>query len=63
MEEEMATHSSILARKIPGQGSLVGYSPWSHKELDLTEVTEFTCMINAKTLEYFYFIDLPLKEF
>ena len=23
----------------PGQRSLVGYSPWGHKELDTTEVT------------------------
>ena len=30
----MATHSSILAWKI-----LVGYSPWGHKESDMTEVT------------------------
>ena len=34
--EEMATHSSILAWEIP-QGSLVGYSPWGHKESDTTE--------------------------
>ena len=27
LEEEMATHSSILAWKIHGQRSLVGYSP------------------------------------
>ena len=32
----MATHSSILAWKIPWR-SLVGYSPWVHKELDTTE--------------------------
>ena len=31
---EMATHSSILAWRIPC--SLVGYSPWGHKELDTT---------------------------
>ena len=30
----MATHSSILAC---GQRSLVGYSPWGHKESDTTE--------------------------
>ena len=36
--KEMATHSSILAWKIPWQRSLVGYSPWSHKELDTTEL-------------------------
>ena len=34
----MATHSSILALENPhGQGSLEGYSPWDHKELDMTE--------------------------
>ena len=27
LEKEMATHSSTLAWKIHGQGSLVGYSP------------------------------------
>ena len=33
----MATHSSTLAwRKFPGQRSLAGYSPWVHKELDMT---------------------------
>ena len=33
LEKEMATHYSILAQKNPhGQKSLVGYSPWSHKE-------------------------------
>ena len=39
LEKEMATHSSIVARKFHGQRSLVGYSPWSCKELDTTEVT------------------------
>ena len=33
----MATHSSILAWKIPGQRSLAGYSPWGQKELNKTE--------------------------
>ena len=38
LEKEMATHSSILAWKIPWiQRSLVGYSPWSHNESDMTE--------------------------
>ena len=41
LEEEMATHSSILAWKIPwtethGQRSLAGYTPWSYKESDKT---------------------------
>ena len=32
LEKEMATHSSILAWKIPGQRRLAGYSPWGRKE-------------------------------
>ena len=33
LEKEMATPSSILARKKShGQRKLVGYSPWGHKE-------------------------------
>ena len=32
-----------LAWRIP-QRSLVGYSPWGHKELDMTEATEHPCM-------------------
>ena len=36
----MATHSSILGWRNPhGQRSLVGYSPWGHKESDMTEAT------------------------
>ena len=38
LEKGMATHSSILAWRFPhGQRSLVGYSPWGGKELDMTE--------------------------
>ena len=37
LKKEMATHSSILAWKIHGQRSLVGYSLQSHKELDMAE--------------------------
>ena len=40
LEEEMATHSSILAWKIPWtERGLVGYSPWDAKESDMTEHT------------------------
>ena len=38
--EGMATYSSILAWRIRGQRSLVGSSPWGHKESDTTEATE-----------------------
>ena len=37
LKEETATHSSILAWKIPGKEELVGYSPESRKESDTTE--------------------------
>ena len=37
LEKAMATHSNILAWKSHGQKILVGYSPWGHKELDMTE--------------------------
>ena len=31
LEKEMATHSSILAWRIPWAEELVGYSPWGHR--------------------------------
>ena len=37
LEKEMATHSSILARKSHGQRNLAGYSPWGYTESDMTE--------------------------
>jgi len=33
----MATHSSILAWRIPWTEKPAGYSPWGCKELDMTE--------------------------
>ena len=36
LEKEMATHSSILAWRIPGDG-LTEYSPRGHTESDMTE--------------------------
>ena len=37
VEEEMATHSSILAWEIPWTEGLVGYSPRGRTESDTTE--------------------------
>ena len=37
--KEMATHSSVLAWRIQGRGSLVGCRLWGHTESDTTEVT------------------------
>ena len=36
LEKAVATRSSVLAKKSHGQRSLVGYSPWGHKESDTT---------------------------
>ena len=37
LEKEVATHSNISSGESHGQGSLVGYNPWGHEELDMTE--------------------------
>ena len=37
LELEMATHSSILAWKIPWTEEPGSYSPWGHKESDMTK--------------------------
>ena len=37
VEKGMATHSRILAWRIHGQRSMVGYRPWGQKELDMTK--------------------------
>ena len=42
LEKEMATHSSILVWKITWrERSLVGYSPWGHKDWDMSERLHF----------------------
>ena len=38
-EKEMATHSSVLAWRIPGMGEPVGCRLWGRTESDTTEVT------------------------
>ena len=37
LEDELATHSNILARKIPWTEEPGGLSPWGHKELGVTK--------------------------
>ena len=39
LEKEMATHSSVLAWRIPGTESLVGCRLWGRTESDTTEAT------------------------
>ena len=47
----MATHSSKLPGKSHGQKSLVGYSPWSHNESDMSKQLS----IHIYTLPFKYF--------
>ena len=44
LEVGAATHSGILAWRIHGQRSLLGYSPQSHKESDMTEAAQHARM-------------------
>ena len=45
LEKEMATHSSILPGEFHGQRSLVGYSPWGHKESNMAgQLIDLTCL-------------------
>ena len=37
LEKEMATHSSILAWRIPWTEWLASYCPWGHKKSDMAE--------------------------
>ena len=37
LEKGKTTTPVFLPRKFPGQKSLVGYSPWGHKESDMTD--------------------------
>ena len=46
----MATHSSILAWIIPWTGSLAGYHPGSHKELDMTKQMSTHIFCKEETL-------------
>ena len=41
LEKEMATHSSILAWRIPWTEEPGSYSPWGHKGSDMTERLHF----------------------
>ena len=50
LQEEMATHSSILPGKFHGQTSLVCCSQWGHKESDMTEYTLMLLTLNQAVL-------------
>ena len=62
LEEGLATHTSILAWRIHGQRSLVGYSPWGRKELDTTEHTHtHTCRCWGQRVMRIYFKNKPIR--
>ena len=50
LEKEMESTPVLLPGKFHGQRSLVGYSPWGHKESDTTERLH---------LDFFTFLPLP----
>ena len=52
LEKEMATHSCILAWRVHGQRSLVGYHPWDGKELDMTEWLTLSVLIIKIDMKY-----------
>ena len=54
----MATHSSILAWRIPWTEELAGYSPWGRKESDTTE--QLTLLGHAAVLMNTY--PVPAKQ-
>ena len=56
----MATHSSILAWRIPWTEEPVGYSPWSRKESD-TSLTSLTQIIQyCKDINVLSEVILPI---
>ena len=42
LQEGMATHPVFLPGEFHGRKSLAGYSPWDHKESDMTVQLTFT---------------------
>ena len=48
LEEEMATHSSILAWRIPGTEELGGLQSTGHKESDTTERLHFHFSLSSR---------------
>ena len=58
LEKGMATHSSLLAGEFYGLYRI--YSPWGHKESDVTE--QLSLYVNHPALKRFYFVDIHLEN-
>ena len=50
LEKGVATHSSILAWRIPWTEDIVGHSPWGCKESDMTERVKLSLFIHYQKL-------------
>ena len=62
LEKEIAIHFNILAWRIPWTVEfLVGYSPWGHKEWDITErLTLHFTDVSLRREKYFLLLTLTL---
>ena len=60
LEEKVATHCSILAWRIPMDGGLAGYSPWSHKG-DQHDLVTQQQLPHSRTLFSSDFADIALR--
>ena len=60
----MATHSSVLAWRIPGTGHLVGFRLWGRTESDTTEVTQQqqSRTLNRREVRQFHIVTAHSNE-
>ena len=62
LQKGMATHSSSLAWDIPWTESLVGYSPWGHKEWETPErltLTKLSIYVSLTQLPLYRIPSMP----
>ena len=64
LKKAVAAHSSILAGESHGQSSLVGCSPWGHKEsrLDRVSNTAAHCCVGCPRSSYCILLNRVLEE-
>ena len=55
LEKEWQPTPVFLPGESHGQRNLEGYSPWGHKELDMTKATEYALMHGVCFLKRFFF--------
>ena len=62
LEKEMAITPVFLPGKSHGQRNLAGYSPWGHKELDITELLSCSLFHLVSYLVFFSWIQKKSYE-